>query len=136
MKKVLVTGVFDILHAEHIQFLQKAKKIGEYLVIGIESDVRVKKMKGADRPVNSQEKRVENLKKLNLADEVFILPEQFSKPEDHSALIQKIRPQFLAVSSHTKHLDRKRAIVESFGGTVVVVHQHNPKVSTTQLLKK
>jgi D-beta-D-heptose 7-phosphate kinase/D-beta-D-heptose 1-phosphate adenosyltransferase len=89
MNKVLVTGVFDLLHEEHILFLKKAKALGDYLVVGIESDVRVKQMKGEGRPVNSQSIRVENLKSLNIIDEVFVLPQEFSKPSDHTTLIKK-----------------------------------------------
>ncbi|GIK84506.1 MAG: hypothetical protein BroJett025_11280 [Patescibacteria group bacterium] len=135
-KKVLVTGVFDVLHEEHRNFLKKAKSLGEYLVVGIESDVRVRQIKGEGRPVNTEQLRKKNVEALAIADEVFILPEQFSKPEDHSTLIQKIRPDYLAVSSHTKHLDKKQAILEQFGGEVVVVHEYNPKISTTKLLQK
>jgi len=136
MNKVLVTGVFDILHTEHFSFLKKAKALGDYLVVGVESDVRVTQMKGKGRPVNSQIVRVANLKQLNYIDEVFILPEQFSNPVDHSALIQKIKPKYLAVSSHTKHLDKKEAILQQHGGKVVIVHTHNPLISTTQILSQ
>lgn len=135
-KKVLVTGVFDILHDEHIKFLQKAKKLGDTLSIGIESDFRVRQMKGEGRPINSQSIRQQNLETLNIAQEVFVLPERFSKPEDHIALIQKIKPDFLAVSSHTKHLDEKRKILNECGGEVVVVHEHNPKISSSLILQK
>ena len=92
--KVLVTGVFDLLHKEHIEFLKKASDLGDYLIVGIESDVRVKQMKGESRPINAQKVRKENLEKLNLANEVFILPEQFSRPEDHIKLIKKIKPEY------------------------------------------
>lgn len=135
-KKVLVTGVFDVLHQEHSTFLKKAKELGDYLIVGIESDVRVRQMKGAERPVFTQDVRKKSLEALKIADEVFILPEKFSNSEDHLALIKKIKPDYLAVSSHTKHLDKKRAILEQCGGKVVVVHKHNPNISTTQLLQK
>lgn len=133
-KKVLVTGVFDILHSEHIAFLKKAKALGSYLIVGLESDARVTQMKGPDRPVNPQNIRKQNLEDLDIADEVFILPEQFSNPEDHKKLIRKIKPDFLAVSSHTKYLDRKQTILNEFGGKVVIVHEYNPEVSTTKTL--
>lgn len=135
-KVVLVTGVFDILHQEHEIFLQKAREQGERLIIGVESDVRVKKMKGVGRPINPQKKRVENLIKLQITNDVFILPEQFDKPQDHEALISKIKPDILAVSSHTMHLDKKTKIVEKYGGKVVVVHQQNPLYSSTKSILK
>ena len=131
---VLVTGVFDILHAQHIIFLEKARAIGDVLLVGIESDARVTKMKGAGRPINTADKRRQALQKLPSVTNVFVLPEDFNKPQDHIRLIETIRPSFLAVSSHTAHLDKKRAILEAVGGRVVVVHEHEPSISTTKLL--
>lgn len=131
---VFVSGVFDLLHQEHVNFLRKAKAIGDVLVVAIESDVRVRQIKGEGRPINSQQKRRKQLEALGFIDVVFILPEHFSQPAQHRQLIAEVRPAFLAVSSHSAHLDKKRAIVEEFGGQLQVVHQHNPAISTTQLL--
>lgn len=133
---VLVTGVFDLLHAEHRNFLQKAKALGGKLLVGVESDVRVRALKGEGRPINSQAVRVANITALGIADEVFVLPEAFSKPEHHRTLLEQIRPNILAVSSHSPHLDKKQQLMESLGGQVVIVHQHNPAVSTTQILQQ
>ncbi len=130
----LVTGVFDILHEEHRKFLEKAKQLGEMLIIGVESDVRVRAIKGEGRPINLQDQRVENLEKLQVADAVFILPEQFSKPSDHEDLIAQIRPDFLAISSHTRHQEAKQNILQKYGGKLMVVHEHNPDVSTTKII--
>lgn len=134
--KVLVTGVFDVLHQEHINFLKNAKKLGAYLVVGIESDFRVKKIKGEGRPINKQDERKQALQKLKIADEVMVLPEKFETYAEHKRLIEDIKPDFLAVSSHTLHLDEKRKIIEECGGKLVVVHQHNPKISSTQILNE
>ncbi len=134
MKIVLVTGVFDLLHAEHIAFLQKARALGDALLVGLESDVRVKQIKGEGRPVHGQLVRQKQIEELGLAELVFILPDTFSTPDQHRQLIREVRPAFLAVSSHTAHLDKKSAILKEFGGEVKVVHQHNPEVSTTKLL--
>jgi D-beta-D-heptose 7-phosphate kinase/D-beta-D-heptose 1-phosphate adenosyltransferase len=135
-KVVLATGVFDLLHAEHKNFLKKAKQAGEFLIVGVETDVRVKKMKGEDRPVHTLQKRMNTIETLPYVDAVFALPEAFSKPADHDGLIATIRPAILAVSSHSDHLDKKRAILQKYGGDIKVVHQHNPDVSTTQLIAR
>jgi cytidyltransferase-like protein len=134
--KVLVTGVFDVFHDEHLIFLQKAQRLGDYLVVGIESDKRVKEIKGENRPINSQEERVKRIESENIADEVIILPEEFSSKYDHTSFIKSINPDILAVSSHTAHLDKKEAIMKLVGGRVEVVHDHNPKVSTTKILNE
>lgn len=128
---VLATGVFDLLHEEHQHFLKKAGEIADILVVGVESDLRVKQLKGENRPIWNQDKRVSELEKTNLADAVFVLPEQFSKSEDHEKLIAQIKPNFLAISSHTPHQAEKQAIIQKYDGKLVVVLEHNPEVSTT-----
>lgn len=135
-KVVLVTGVFDLLHQEHRIFLEKAQQAGDVLIVGIEADSRVKKIKGEHRPIWSQDKRLDEITRLSVADGVFVLPEQFDTPEDRERLIALIRPNILAVSSHSPHLDKKEAIVSKYGGKVVVVHQFNPALSTTQLIQQ
>jgi D-glycero-beta-D-manno-heptose 1-phosphate adenylyltransferase len=130
----LVTGVFDILHQEHLKFLEKAKSLGRVVVVGLESDLRVRQIKGEGRPINSAVVRQKNLQETDLPDYVFLLPDQFSTPQDHEDLIAQIRPRYLAVSSHTKHLEKKDAILKRYGGEVRVVHQHNPEISTTILV--
>ena len=131
---VLATGVFDILHQEHQKFLAKAKKAGDVLIVGIESDDRVKKIKGADRPTNNEKERLKKLQLFSDIDLVFILPEKFSTTQEHLALLKLIQPQILAVSSHTPFLDQKRKLIQLVGGELKIVHQFNPKISTSNFL--
>lgn len=131
----LVTGVFDLLHEEHFVFLKKAKKLGDLLLVGLEADARVKQMKGEDRPIKDQVSRLKSLQKLNIADFVFILPEEFSKPENHRALIAKIKPNFMAVSSNTLFQAEKARILAEFSAKLVVVHDFNPKFSSSKIIK-
>ena len=72
MKHVFVNGTFDILHPGHIALLNYAKSLGNYLTVGIDSDARIKELKGSDRPVNSQEERKILLENLKAVDEVKI----------------------------------------------------------------
>lgn len=133
---VLVTGVFDILHPEHINFLEKAKNTGDVLIVGVESDVRVRAIKGEKRPINPEVERWAALQNLRLADQVFILPDHFSDTADFRGLLQTIRPTILAVSAHTAHQDVKRALMQEIGGEVRVVHQQNPEISTTKIIRE
>ncbi|MEX0896269.1 MAG: adenylyltransferase/cytidyltransferase family protein [Patescibacteria group bacterium] len=134
VEKVLVTGVFDIVHQEHRAFLRDAKKLG-YLVVGVESDLRVRQIKGEGRPIHPAAIRVEQLQKLAIADEIFVLPELFSSPDDHRLLLAQLRPDILAVSAHTKHIDKKQRLMQEIGGRVMIVREHNPAISTTLLLE-
>jgi len=133
---VLVTGVFDVLHAEHLALLEKARLQGDVLVVGVESDWRVRQLKGEGRPRHDQTSRVAALEVQGVADGVFVLPEQFSQPQDHLRLVSQLRPDVLAVSEQSPFLDNKRQIMAKIGGRVEVVHRHNPAVSTTKLLDR
>ena len=70
MKKVLVGGVFDIIHYGHVHFLKNAKSLGDHLVVALESDKNVKRLKGEKRPIHNQNQRREMLESLEFVDEV------------------------------------------------------------------
>ena len=132
---VLVTGVFDILHLEHFRFLNKARKSGDKLIVGIERDIRVKRIKGKDRPFYTETNRVEQISNLKSVDLAFLLPEKFDNQEDWELLIDNIRPNVYAVSSHTLWLENKRYIAEKFGAKLEIVHEYNPASSSTIIIE-
>lgn len=72
MKKIVVNGTFDIVHSGHLQLLSYARSLGNHLTVAIDSDSRVRSLKGTSRPVNSQEERAELLSCLRVVDEVAI----------------------------------------------------------------
>ncbi len=131
---VFATGVFDLLHREHIKFLEKAKQAGDILVVGIETDARVRVLKSAGRPISREQNRVSQLKQTAIPDAVFLLPEKFSDESQHRAVLKMVNPDILAVSSHTPYLQQKRKLMEEIGGSLKVVHQHNPEISTTKII--
>ena len=133
---VLVTGCFDVLHEAHKRFLQAAKKEGDVLLAGLESDKRVRQMKGKGRPVNPVKVRLKNLDKLGIADFVFELPENMQDPKMQEKIIQSLGVKVLAVSSHTKHQKAKKLILDKYGGRVKVVMKHDPRFSSTQIINK
>lgn len=71
MDKIFVNGTFDILHTGHIRMLQYAKTLGS-VTVGIDSDIRVKALKGKDRPINNQTERAEMLLALKSVDRVVV----------------------------------------------------------------
>ena len=90
-KKIVFTnGCFDILHVGHIRYLSKAKKLGNILIVGLNSDKSVKKLKGDNRPINIFEDRATLLASLRFVDLVIIFEEK--TPEN---LIKKIKPDIL-----------------------------------------
>jgi D-glycero-beta-D-manno-heptose 1-phosphate adenylyltransferase len=70
MKRVMVNGTFDILHRGHIELLNFAKRQGDSLLVAIDTDRRVKELKGQDRPINNQEDRKFHLQNLKSVDVV------------------------------------------------------------------
>ncbi len=90
-KKIVFTnGCFDILHAGHVKYLRRAKALGDLLVVGLNSDASVRKLKGPGRPVNSAANRAAVLSALKFVDYVVV----FSQ-DTPLALIRKVRPDFL-----------------------------------------
>lgn len=69
---IWVNGCFDILHVGHIRMLEYAKSLGDFLVVGIDSDARVKELKGETRPINNQKDRSEMLRSIRFVDDVVV----------------------------------------------------------------
>ena len=131
-KLVLATGFFDLLHQEHINFLRKAKAVGDTLIVAIESDERAKITKGEGRPVESQTIRCQKVSAY--ADYVIALPSDFNNFEAYDSLMFAVKPEIYAVSSHTSHQKTKDFLSEKYGGHLQVVHEFNPSISTTQII--
>jgi len=72
MKKIFVNGTFDLLHEGHIALINYAKTLGDELAIAIDSDERVKRLKGEDRPINTQQERSTLLINLKSVNDVYI----------------------------------------------------------------
>jgi rfaE bifunctional protein nucleotidyltransferase chain/domain len=87
---VFTNGCFDILHRGHIDYLKKSKQLGDYLIVAINSDDSVRRLKGPDRPINNQWDRKFCLEELRCVDEVIIFEE-----DTPYELIKKISPDII-----------------------------------------
>lgn len=90
MKTIFTNGCFDVLHRGHVELLKYAKSLGSSLVVGLNSDNSVKKLKGNDRPINNQEDRKAILESIKWVDHVVIFDEE--TPEK---LITKLKPDII-----------------------------------------
>ena len=128
-KIVFTNGCFDILHRGHFDYLRKSKGLGNFLIVGLNSDDSVRSLKGNDRPINNQNTRAENLSKLDYIDAVIIFNEE--TPEK---LINLLLPDIL-----TKGGDYKinqiigSEIVTNNGGKVKIL-PHIKGYSTTAII--
>jgi rfaE bifunctional protein nucleotidyltransferase chain/domain len=98
MKKIWVNGCFDILHRGHYELFNYAKSLGDKLIVGIDSDEKVSKDKGTDRPYNKLEDRVYALESLKAIDEVVV----FDNKDHLEWLVQITKPDILVVGSDWK----------------------------------
>ena len=131
-KKIVFTnGCFDLLHIGHVRYLKEARSLGEFLVVGINSDSSVKQLKGPNRPIQTELDRAEILASLASVDATIIFNE--STPE---LLIQSIKPDIL-VKGGDWTVDQivGGAFVQSYGGKVLSLQFIEGK-STTRLVEK
>lgn len=127
-KKIVFTnGCFDLLHIGHVTYLQEAARLGDILVVAVNSDGSVKRLKGPTRPVIRDEDRSALLAALGCVTHVLIFDED--TPE---SLLRRIRPEVLVKGGTTTDIVG-REIVEAYGGRVCLAGQV-PGVSTTQLI--
>lgn len=94
---VLVGGCFDILHLGHVIFLEKAKKAGNSLIVLLESDQKVRQLKGINRPVHTQLERAKVLSALRAVDYVVALP-YMKLDREYDELVGRIRPDVIAAT--------------------------------------
>lgn len=90
MKIVFTNGCFDILHRGHIEYLQKSKDLGDFLIVGINSDESVKKLKGPNRPINNEQDRKFMLQSLKCVNRVVVFNE-----DTPYEIIKKLKPHVL-----------------------------------------
>jgi rfaE bifunctional protein nucleotidyltransferase chain/domain len=134
-KIILVGGCFDILHEGHIQFLARSKKLGDILVVMLESDQRVRSLKGIDRPINSQNSRAKILSGLPFVDYIIKL-EDMSGKQDYEILVKKIEPDIIAVTEGAQVYAWEKAYMTQTGGKIVPVIERIENFSTTQIARK
>ncbi len=128
---VLANGCFDLFHVGHIRYLAGAKALGDILIVGINSDEQVRKLKGENRPFMPEHERAEIVSALKFVDYVTI----FDEPTV-TELIRAVRPDFHAKGTdYTTESVPEREIVKEYGGRVAIVG--DPKDhSSTDLIQK
>lgn len=128
---VLANGCFDVLHAGHVRYLQGARSLGDLLVVGINSDPEVAKLKGEGRPLLPERDRAELVASLAVVDLVTI----FDEPTV-TELLLAIRPDIHAKGTdYTEETVPERDVVRSYGGRVAIVG--DPKDhSTSELISR
>lgn len=130
-KIVFTNGCFDLLHVGHVRYLTEAASLGDCLIVGLNSDQSVRRIKDPHRPLISQEQRAEVLAALECVDFVVL----FDEPDPY-ALIEVIRPDIL-VKGADWPLDKiiGADLVTAYGGEVVRITMV-PAISTTEIIHR
>tara|TARA_Y100000034_G_C6881175_1_gene403804 strand:+ start:1365 stop:1763 length:399 start_codon:yes stop_codon:yes gene_type:complete len=128
MKVVWTNGCFDILHRGHIELFKYAKSLGDYLIVGIDSDEKIKKDKGLNRPINSAEDRRMLLESIRYIDKVMI----FDTPQELENLIKENIPDIMVVGSDWS----RRKVVGSEYSKDVLFFDRIDGYSTTNIINK
>jgi len=127
-KKIIFTnGCFDLIHYGHVQYLQEAKKLGDILIVGINSDKSVRNLKGSSRPINTQDDRANVILGIKGVDHVVVFDEETPKN-----LIKRISPDVLVKGGDYKKDD----VVGKEYSKEVVILKYLVGKSTSQIIKK
>ena len=123
---VFANGCFDLLHVGHIRYLEAAKGLGDLLVVGVNSDEQVRRLKGEGRPLVPERERAEVVASLRAVDLVTI----FAEPTVEQLLLA-VRPDIHAKGTdYTEETVPERDIVRSYGGRVCIVGDPKDHSST------
>ena len=136
--KVFVNGTFDLLHRGHIELLNYSKKIGEdlindpignsnYVCVGIDTDDRVRQMKGHTRPIHNQEERKFFLENLKAVDEVRF----FSNDAELEGLVKSFKPDIMVVGSDWK----EKSVIGSYWAAELIFFDRIGDYATTKTIE-
>ena len=128
MTKVWINGTFDVVHLGHIEMLKKGADLGDFLIVGVDSDRRVTELKGETRPINKLVSRMTLLESIRYVDRVV----SFDSDIELENLIKTIRPHIMVIGEEYKD---KRIIGKEFVKEIV----YFPKLegfSSTNIINK
>lgn len=128
---IFTNGCFDLLHIGHIELLKYAKSLGNYLVVAINSDNSVKKIKGPSRPINNELTRKIILESIRYVDEVIIFDE-----DTPLEIIKKIQPQIIVKGGDYKKEDVVGYEFEKLGLLEVKIFNYVKNNSTTKIIER
>ncbi len=128
---VFTNGCFDILHAGHVRYLDRARSFGDCLVLGLNTDASVRRLKGPSRPINGEEDRAEVVGALKSVDYVVLFGEQTAEK-----LIARVKPDiYVKGGDYTLETLPEAKVVQSYGGRVEFISMVEGR-STTKVIER
>lgn len=127
---VFTNGCFDLITHGHCDFLRRCRALGDWLIVGLNSDASVRRLKGPTRPICNQEERASVLRAIRYVDEIIVFEE-----DTPCELIERIRPSIAAKGPGYSEENMPEAeIVKAYGGRVVILD--GPDVSTSKIAER
>jgi len=130
-KIVLTSGTYDIIHIGHANYLEKARSFGDFLVVGVDSDEKVRERKGPNRPIVSQDERLHMLAHLRHVDALVLK----GKDDSPHHLMKAIRPDVLVISQTTRHKPENIEDMQKYCEEIQVL-EPQAETSTTARIRK
>ncbi len=127
MKTIFVNGTFDLLHRGHIELLNYAKSLGDYVCVGIDTDDRVREMKGPTRPIYNQNERKFFLENLKAVDEVRF----FSNDSELEGLVKSVKPDIMIVGSDWKD----KSVIGSYWAAELIFFDRIGECATSKTIR-
>jgi D-glycero-beta-D-manno-heptose 1-phosphate adenylyltransferase len=131
LRLVLTSGSFDLVHLGHVKYLAKAKELGDVLIVGVDSDAKIRRRKGDDRPMVPESERLEMLAHQRPVDVIFLKAED----EERWALIRAVRPDVLVLSTDHSYSEDEQAQLRELCGEVRVL-ERQAAVTTSERIRQ
>lgn len=131
LRIVLTSGSFDLVHLGHVKYLAKAKELGDVLIVGVDGDAKIRKRKGADRPMVPEEERLEMLAHQRPVDLIYLKADD----EERWALIKTVRPDVLVLSTDHSYSPEELVELGQISGSVQVL-ERQAAVTTSERIRQ
>jgi D-glycero-beta-D-manno-heptose 1-phosphate adenylyltransferase len=128
---VLTSGSFDLIHLGHVKYLARAKELGGILVVGVDSDAKIRRRKGDDRPMVPEEERLELLAHQRPVDLIYLKREE----DPQWGLIRAVEPEVLVLTADHSYTPEQITALEEVVGEVVVLERQS-SVTTSERIRQ
>jgi D-glycero-beta-D-manno-heptose 1-phosphate adenylyltransferase len=128
---VLTSGSFDLIHLGHVKYLARAKELGGILVVGVDSDAKIRRRKGDDRPMVPEEERLELLAHQRPVDLIYLKREE----DPQWGLIRAVEPEVLVLTADHSYTPEQLTALEEIVGEVVVLERQS-SVTTSERIRQ
>lgn len=131
LRVVLTSGSFDLIHLGHVKYLAKAKEFGDVLVVGVDSDAKIKRRKGEDRPMVPEQERLEMLAHQRPVDVVYLKDDD----DPRWGLIKAVRPDALVLTEDHTYSDADLAELRELCGEIQVL-ERQATITTSERIRQ